>query len=78
MIRGITQSNTLFSASQANYQQYVQSSFVYSLATNYNLYNCASASACIDQSVIDNYSNGIRLFIAPDFYAGCYAIQSLF
>jgi hypothetical protein len=77
MILGIIQGNALMSGLQTNYQQYVQNSFVYSVATIYNGCDCNFSSTCIYQSAIYNYPSRTPVFIVPGFYTGCYVIEAL-
>jgi hypothetical protein len=77
MILGIIQGNALMSGLQTNYQQYVQNSFVYSVATIYNGCDCNFSPTCIYQSAIYNYPSRTPVFIVPGFYTGCYVIEAL-
>jgi hypothetical protein len=79
MIRDTTQANALFSALQNNYNLYI-GNINFRARTrpiNYDNCSCVSSFACIAQSSIYDYKSGISLFHVPNFYKGCYVIESL-
>ncbi len=85
MIRDTTQANGLYSALATNYK--LQKFFTpdwpilaFTLSPSPQYYNncsCATSSTCIEQSSIYDVSDGRQLFDVPNFYTGCYVIESL-
>ncbi len=79
MIRDTTQANALFSALQNNYLLHL-GGFNFQASTspkNYDNCSCVSSFACISQSSIYDFARDISLFDIPNFYKGCYVIESL-
>jgi hypothetical protein len=79
IIQGTTQANALLSALQTNFYLYKVNSSE-NLVINGTLYDdcrCASSSTCISPSSIYEYSTSTPIFNVPNFYIGCYVIQSL-
>jgi hypothetical protein len=78
-IRDTTQSNSLFSGLQTNYEIYTPSGQIYAYAypESYGNCICVSSSMCVLQSNIYDYPNYIVLFLVPGIYTGCYVIESL-
>jgi hypothetical protein len=79
IIRGTTQANALLSGLQTNFYLYRVNNSE-NLAINGTLYDdcrCASSSTCISSSSIYNTPTLTPIFTVPNFYRGCYVIESL-
>jgi hypothetical protein len=79
MIRDTTQANALFSTLLNNYKLYLRNIKFRAITRpiNYDNCSCASSFACIAQSSIYADASGISLFDVPNFYTGCYVVESL-
>ena len=79
MIRDITQVNALVTLLQSNYILFKRPGVSkVSLGTGIRIpCSCSSSFACIRQSII-HYNGSHKAFVIPQFYSGCYAIESLF
>jgi hypothetical protein len=80
MIRDTTQANALLSGLQTNYYVYVDNTDMNTWVTNivYDDCACSSSSRCVEQISMYDYPNTTSLFDVPDFYIGCYMVESLF
>jgi hypothetical protein len=78
MIRNTTQSNSLFSGQITNYAPYIASNVVVRNPQSYGDCACSSSAKCVSElSIYDVDNNNRILFSVPDFYTGCYIIESL-
>ncbi len=78
MIRTTTQANVLHSSFISNYQVYmINVSNVAIAPKSHGSCNCRSSSTCIQLSAFYHHPNSSSLFDVPDFYIGCYTIESL-
>ncbi len=79
MIRNTTQANALLSALQTNYflqRSSKNTNFLGASDMTYDNCSCSSSAECASQSVIHDYSDPAVLFDVPDFYVGCYPIET--
>ncbi len=79
MIRDTTQANALFSALTTNYDLNRENvhNFMIPVPMNYDDCNCASSFACKSLLSIYKYPSDKSLFDVPNFYRGCYVVESL-
>jgi hypothetical protein len=79
LIRGITQSNALFSGRFSNYYIYFPNGnvFVDSYPIYYGDCSCDLSATCVEQYPIYDNTGFIVLFTVPGLYFGCYVIESL-
>ena len=79
IIQGTTQANALLSALQTNYYIFIDKFYRYGRTNpmHYNDCDCATSFACTFQSSIEDYPNSTSLFNVPNFYKGCYIVESL-
>ncbi len=79
MIRDATQANALMSTLQNNYYLNKQNSSRKATVHFRRIIDClcSFSFACISQSSILDYPSTMSLFDIPNFYTGCYVIESL-
>ena len=79
IIRDTTQSNALFNAQLTNYEMFVRIAdrSAVSKPRVYESCQCPYSPTCNQKSAIYDSPNVIPTYIVPDFYVGCFAIESL-
>jgi hypothetical protein len=77
IIRETTQSNVLLSGQLTNIALAIKQGSLITYPAQYYECFCSSSATCVVQSTIDDFSSGLILFRVPNFYTGCYIIESL-
>jgi hypothetical protein len=79
MIRSTTQDNGLISALRSNYDIFIPDGYTFLIAvpSSFSGCSCGVSAMCTYQSPIYDYPNTAVLFTVPNFYSGCYVIESL-
>jgi hypothetical protein len=77
MIRNTTQSNSLYSGQLTNYAPYTTYGVIVRNPKSYGDCTCSFSATCVSESSIYNLSSYMVLFSVPEFYMGCYTIESL-
>jgi hypothetical protein len=79
MIRGITQSNALFSELGSNYYLLLSNvdGYVITGSESYHGCLCTSSAKCAEEYTFLNNDGFIVLFTVPGLYFGCYIIEAL-